>query len=494
MVFFRSSRKPTEKVSSDSSVLSFDLLSNLTYMAAVSVAAVPRDIVFRFAMAQTFKTSIYIKRVYLLTKQLGFEYARSFHLVSNGAKAENVKTLLLRFASSLTTGQTEHEFLSQEARVERDQFINLYTRSVATLQKWADAYAAILVSITLIVVVSLISTMIFDFGNAFVIMVTFTMGLMSFVGVYVIFKSVPTEIKTYTHRHGPRERRRATFLFMLFGPIGVLVAVALTATAGLGPGLLVFGLLLMPAGVYAYMDDNKVSSIDDEVDKFIRSLGNTAEALGTTITAAMTRLDRRSLITMEPYIRRLQGRLASNIRPNVCWDRFKEEAGSELVYRSSTMFLDGTTIGGSPAAVGNIAADYAMNVSLLRRQRNVVALPFAFLTVPLHGAMVALLVFVLEIMTSFNDKITVATGEVLSTGGAAAAQIPNLPVFQAKDMGQTALVVMATIVVLTIANTLAAHLATGGHPLKLTFYGGIMCVLTGLSLVLIPPVAGTILS
>ena len=100
--------------------------------------------------------------------------------------------------------------------------------------------------------------------------------------------------------------------------------------------------------------------------------------------------------------------------------------------------------------VGDVAADYAMNISLLRRQRNVVALPFAFLTIPLHGAMVGLLVFVLEIMTSFNDKITGATGELLTTGGAAAAQIPNLPVFQPKDMGDTALVVMATVVVLTL--------------------------------------------
>ena len=88
-------------------------------------------------------------------------------------------------------------------------------------------------------------------------MVTFTMALMSFVGVYVIYKSVPTEIKTYTHRHGPKERRKATFLLLLFGPIGTLMAVVLAATSGMGPAFLVFGLCLMPAGVYAYMDDSK---------------------------------------------------------------------------------------------------------------------------------------------------------------------------------------------------------------------------------------------
>ena len=494
MRFIRSSRKPTEKVSSDSSVISSDLLANLTYMSAVSVGSAPRDIIFQFAMAQGYKTSVFFRQVYLLTKQLGFKYARSFQLVSDRAKAEIIKTILLRFAGSLTTGQTEFEFLSQEARVERDQYINLYTRSVQTLQKWADAYAAILVSVTLIVVVSLISTMIFDFVAYFVMMVAMTMCLMSFTGTWVIYKSVPYEIKTYTHGPGTKDRRRATFLFLLLGPIGFLFWAVLTFSVGMGPAFLVLGLCLTPGGIYAYRDDAMVTRLDDEIDKFFRSLGAVAEALGTTISQALFKLDRRSLVALEPYIRRLQARLQSNIRPDVCWNRFKEESGSELVHRSANMFLDGTSVGGSPRIVGDIAADYAMNVALLRRQRGVVSLPFAFLTIPLHGATVGLLVFVLEIMTSFNNKITEATTDVMQAGGAAAAQIPSLPVFQPKDMGTTTLVVMATVLVLTVANTLSAHFATGGHPLKVAFYGGIMSILTGLNLVMIPPMASQVLS
>ena len=42
MSFTKSSQKPTEKVSSDNAVLSFDLLSNLTYMAALAAGSAPR--------------------------------------------------------------------------------------------------------------------------------------------------------------------------------------------------------------------------------------------------------------------------------------------------------------------------------------------------------------------------------------------------------------------------------------------------------------------
>ena len=40
----------------------------------------------------------------------------------------------------------------------------------------------------------------------------------------------------------------------------------------------------MPVGVYAFLDDAKVSKIDEELSKFLRSLGNVTEALGTTLS------------------------------------------------------------------------------------------------------------------------------------------------------------------------------------------------------------------
>ena len=74
----KSSHKPMEKVSSDSSVLSFDLFSNLTYMSALSTGEVPRDIVFQYAITQPYKTVTYFKQVYLLTKKLDSSMAEAF--------------------------------------------------------------------------------------------------------------------------------------------------------------------------------------------------------------------------------------------------------------------------------------------------------------------------------------------------------------------------------------------------------------------------------
>ena len=491
MLFTRSSAKPTVKESSDSAVLSFDLFSNLTYMSAVSTGDAPRDVILRYAITQNYRTTIYFKQVYQLAKNLGFEYARSFQLVSQRAKAETVKSLLLRFAGSIATGISENEFLTQEARVERDQYSNMYERSVETLQKWADAYAAVLVSVALIVVVVMISTMLYDLGNYFVYMITATMLIMSFVGAFVIYKSAPYELMPFKSYRGPKARARAVFLLLLFLPAGTLVAILMFATVGLGMAFLVIGFSLIPAGIYAYIDHENVTRIDEELDKFLRSLGNVAESLGTTLTAAMERVDRRSLRALEPYVMRLQSRLRSRLTPKVCWDRFVDETGSELVNRSTQMFVDGTGMGGSPQRVSDVASDFALTVSLLRAKRHVTALPFAYLTIPLHGAMTALLVFVLEIMKTFNNKLLEASAELSSQ---AALNIPDLPAFHPKEMGQTEALTLGAVVVLTITNTLAPKFATGGHNLKLAFYGSIMCILSGVNLILIPPVAGSLLS
>ena len=135
----------TKDVSSDNAAISFDLYSNLTYMAAVSVGEPSRDLIMAKVVEQGFKTGVFFRQVYLMTKRMGFEYSRAFRLVARKAKAENIKNLLLRFAGAINSGVSEVDFLLEEAKVEAEAYNSTYLRSIETLSKWADAYAALLV-------------------------------------------------------------------------------------------------------------------------------------------------------------------------------------------------------------------------------------------------------------------------------------------------------------------------------------------------------------
>jgi len=139
MSFITSSHKRIDKVSSDSVSLSFDLLSNLTYMSVMAIGNLPRDQILERCSRQLYKTAIFFGYANMLAKHLGFEYTRAFQLVAERARASNVKSLLLRFAASISSGESEREFIIQEARTEGERYAGEYERSVENLRKWADS-------------------------------------------------------------------------------------------------------------------------------------------------------------------------------------------------------------------------------------------------------------------------------------------------------------------------------------------------------------------
>ena len=488
------SKRTAEKVSSDNSAIRFDLYSNLTYMAALSVGEPSRDLMMTKALEQDFKTGIFFRQVFVMTKRMGFDYSRAFRLVSKKAGADSIKNLLLRFAGAINSGVSEVDFLLEEANVEAEAYNSTYLRSLETLSKWADAYAALLVSVTLVVVVAMISTMLSELGNGFLMMLTFAMVFVTGFGVYIIFRTAPTEGVTYQNRRGPRYRRISKRLFIIFGPIGLFGGLFLSLSYGLPILLIMIGLGLLPAGVYAYKDNAMVGKIDKEASSFIRSLGNVTESLGSTVSVALEKIDRRALGTLDPFIKRLQVRLKRSIDPDKSWNAFRDEAGSALLNSSTRMFVDGVTLGGQAERVGGIASKFALEVALLRDRRAVAALPFAILTIPLHFAMTALMVFILEIMVTFNSQISGAIADLNeSSSGQGLALLPPLPIFQSQDMSSLGLITTIALISLTIANGLSPKFAMGGSPLLMALFGSITCLMTGLNMMLIPAIARSVL-
>jgi len=489
-IFTKSSRKHTKKVSSDSSAISFDLVSNLTYMAALASGGPERDVILEWTLKQDYKTVASFNQVYLLAKKLGFEYARAFRMVASKTKAANLKNLFLRFAGAISSGVDETSFLAEEAKVEREQYINSYYRSLEALIKWGDAYAALLVSVALIVVVAMMSTMMSNLGSNFVIMLTGAMTMVSAFGVYIIFRTAPAETTTYQNRYGPPERRWAKRFMVTVAPAGFFLGAYLGFTSGFHFFLLIFGFSLFPAGVMAFLDNGKVSKRDQEIAPFLRSLGNVTASTGTTTSVALGKIDRRSLNTLEPTIRRLQIRLRKGISPEKSWEAFRDEAGTLLMSRATRMFVDGVQLGGPPEKVGAMAAEYATDAALMRARRAVSAAPFAFLIVPLHFAMTGLMVFVLEIMKAFSFRIGESRATLdLQSEGSGLSLLPPLPIFQDQDISMLTVLTLVALVSMTISNALAPKFALGGHVITLALFGGLTCVMTGFNMMVIPPIA-----
>ena len=494
------SPRRVERISSDPIVISFDLLSNLAYMASLAAAELPREQILAKAGEQRqLKTSVIFEQVNLMAQRLGIEYTRALQLVATKAKASNIKSLLLRFASTIASGESEHVFIREESRIEAGRYANEYGRSVENLKKWTDAYAALLVSVTLIVVVALVSTLLGALEQSFILIIGFTMFAITSGGVYIILRTAPYEQITYDGDiGGPPDRVKARFFLRTLGPLGLMMGVVVGYAFGVGPGLIVFGVFLLPAGWYARQDDKKVRAIDPEIPTFIRSLGTISGATNATLSMSLNSLDLMSMGSLSPYIVRLRTRLLSQLPTRLSWERFKSETGNELLARSTEMLVDGVELGGNGEEIGEIASSYASSVAELRQMRQLTSSSFTFLVIPMHVAMTGLLLFILQIVATFDERLRVVSAELIGQAeqGATAALGANmsLDLFQAQNLTLISGMITMAILVMTAANALAPKFASGGNNLKIAATLSVTSIISGLNMLLVPSVAGSLLA
>ena len=500
-----SSPKRFDKVSSDSFALGFDLLTNLTYMSVLSIGNLPRHRILERCGQQGLKTAVFFSYVVQLAERMGIEYTKAFQMVSERAKATNIKSLLLRFAASISSGESESEFVCQEAQTEAERYSNQYERGIENLRKWTDAYSAILISVTLIMVVSLVSTMMGSINQGFTIIMAFTLVGITSTGLYVIFKVAPVEQVFFSPPEIiPKNRRKARILAFSLLPLGLVVALLVAPGLGLKAGASVIylsiGASLLPAAFYAVKDGASITKLDSELPTFWRSLGNVAGATGFTIGQALNKLDVRSMGSLAPHIRNLQVRMAAMLPTHDCWQRFQDEMGSELASRTTHMMIDGTELGGRADQVGNICSSFAQTVVNLRAKRQLTASTFSFLTVPMHATTTFILVFVLEIISNFSTNLSAVSSGLPSqdTSGLAvrsAAELTGgLNIYGAQDLGAITLTILFVTAVLTLANSLAPKLAGGGSNLKILPYVCIMCLLSGAIVGVVPLITAQIFS
>ena len=101
---FNSERKKGEGSKSNHS---FDLLYQLSYMSVVATAGVPRNQIFERSAKLPCSCAEYFRKVELTSKRLKYDYATACRVVGETIQDEDVKGLLLRFSSSLISGEPE---------------------------------------------------------------------------------------------------------------------------------------------------------------------------------------------------------------------------------------------------------------------------------------------------------------------------------------------------------------------------------------------------
>lgn len=471
----------------------YDLVAQLTYMSALATANVGRENLFQKTAELGYTTSGYFQRVHLVAQRLNYDYARACQIVADATENDTVRSLLLRFSSSLASGEPESVFLARETEITLEQYSRKYERDLESLRKWSDAYVALMVSVTLVVVVSMVSMMIYSVGTLFILGMATVMIGVAVLGDWVIYRTSPVEPKTHkrAERSKTQDQMFATAKVLL--PAGAVLGAVTAMVFNVGAGLIAGGIAVAPVGIMAFLDDRRVDRQDRDVSTFLRSLGSIVGAIGTTVTEGMERMNQRSLASLEQGVRRLHVRLRSGIRPDLCWDRFVSETGSELVDRSVTTFWDTIKLGGDPDAIGFLSSLFALKISLMRENRKLVSQTFMYLMVPLHAVLIGILLFVTEVMVIFAQQLNNIQTQALTNtdpSSTSGMDVTNVLAFASPNVAFIRGFALVVTLVLTVVDTWAPHSTSGGHHHKVWLYAAVMMVLSGVMLIGIPYMVG----
>jgi flagellar protein FlaJ len=152
------------------------------------------------------------------------------------------------------------------------------------------------------------------------------------------------------------------------------------------------------------------------------------------------------------------------------------------------IFAEGIRLGGDPAAVGNLAAAYAMKVSLLRSSRGLVSSTFMFVVMPMHAALLGIMLFVTEVVNVFGRQIADIQKESIDSAIIQEAGVSQAISFAAPDMAFVNIFVGVTILMLTVANAFAPYAASGGHRFKIFVFLACTMAMSGIAMLVIPQI------
>ncbi len=263
--------------------------------------------------------------------------------------------------------------------------------------------------------------------------------------------------------------------------------------------MILAGIVMLPVGINAIRDVQKIDQRDESYTTFIRSLGSIVSGSGLTVSKALLKIDPKNLGELREMSRDLYKRLASGLDPKLSWERFVGETGSYLIYKLNSVFIDAVNLGGDAEIVGELVSSSNLEFVLLRMKRDRISKGFTSLVIPLHVSMVALLLFIGKILTVFTNIISqlfvqfnISGSELEGLPGGLGGM--NLGIFGGVPVELLGQFVVIVIVFLTVANVLAIVAVKGGPMYLVTYYGVILFVLSGILMIGIPPLVDRVFS
>jgi len=478
-----------------------DLLFMATYMASITTAGVSRPDIFSFTGKRyEYVPSRYIGKADYFVKRWNYSYSEALKIVAKNMRNEVLKSVFNRYANSIESGVPDEEFLERELATIRSVYRNTVEQGIEMVKKWGDAYIAMLFSAVLVALIIMLSVAIFAPGgiDATLNLSYLVVILVSAFGLVTMFRAVPEDRRT----HGLKDRcsreqatiRRMERPLLLVTGAGCLMLWVLGVSAGFI--YLLAGILLAPLGIIGFIDDSHIIGRDTDFPTFIRTLGSVMGGKGIPLVEGFVEVDRASLPKIRDLVDSIYSKLNLGLDEDQSWNRFIGESGSNNIYKYTNIFRDSVTLGGSPDKVGQIVGTSSLEQVLLRDKRHTVSMGFVTLLVAMHTAMVAILLFLFQIMVNISTAISGVMGSLgqsqaaISGGSSAIPTGLNVAFLMHFPVDTMTVYVMIIILLITITNILAGRIVYGGDRYIFYLFAAIFFSISGALAIVAPVIVG----
>ncbi|HTY51941.1 MAG TPA: archaellar assembly protein FlaJ [Methanomicrobiales archaeon] len=474
-----------------------DLLFMATYMASITTAGVSRPDIFSYTGRRyEYVPTKYVAKVDYFVKRWNYSYAEALKIVAKKIKNEVLQSVFNRYANAMESGVPDEDFLDRELDTIRSVYRNTVEQGLEMLKKWGDAYIAMLFSGVLVSLIIMLSIAIFSAGGidqtlnlSYLIVI-----MISIFGLVTMYRSVPEDRRT----HGLADRcsREQGLIRKLERPLVLVTAAGciILWVTGQSAGFiyLLIGILLAPLAILGFIDDSKIVGRDNDFPTFIRTLGSVMGGKGVPMVQGFTEVDRASLPKIRDLVDSIYSKLNLGLDETQSWSRFIGESGSNNIYKYTNIFRDSVTLGGSPDKVGLIVGTSSLDQVLLRDKRHQVSMGFVTLLVPMHAAMVGILLFLFFIMSNISNSIE----NVMSNLGESQAAISGSTSSMPSGLDVTFLMhfpvdkmttyVMIIILLITVSNIIAGKIVYGGDRYIFYLFSTILFTISGALVILAP--------
>ncbi|MEM0000721.1 MAG: type II secretion system F family protein [Desulfurococcaceae archaeon] len=420
-------------------------------------------------------------KITTLTKNWGYSLPESLRLVSKETPSKVEEQLFQRFSAIVATGGDVREYLRLEYNTLFSEYKSGYSRMIETLRVVLGIYTTLIGALTFLVATLMLLGMIF--GGAVELVLTAIVGMalallaMSSV-LYFIIRRPLFECR--------RSRAGIVRSISVLGACGMaflaliftylVITLKITEMEATSLYVIFAGLALLPAGLLVKFYEGRIIEYDMFYPAFLRSYGehlavvpNMLESLKPLLMAELGKLKK--------LLVKVYAGLLNKIDPRIIWTRFAEESGSDLVARTTKIFIDTIELGGDTGEAGSLLSDHVNEFFRLRLAYLQVFRTFEITLYAMHAVAIVLLIFVGGFINAFASV-------VLKYAMSVPAEFAGLFSFFTVKPVDISLMVNISTLVLAMSNTIALLSVNPGSRHAVYYFLAVMLIMTGVGVYL----------